>query len=554
MKVPEQQPAELPPPLDPGDHLLSNLPEGRQSAWGRPVDFESKELERYVRELQSDLQLLIGDIKRGPLARAVENAQDYLGELRREFLRHHRRLLILVRTPEGCAELSERVHFELAELAERFRGVALGRSSRLIDWRPHELVELVDRTVDALPDVLIAPLEQVSYDGFEGQSALAKLRRIDLRASAAIRRRFGSEEPKRRIRLRELAHHHLAQVLSERLESIAALFIRIDIELAARTRTIFEGIAEGFESLIGRDPPELPELVQQLRTQVEEEIALAEKEALRIASSVSRTAVSMFGEAVTLIKADLPLIGTFDLPSRKRHARRRMRRRERVLEGLDHDLARVRESGAGDYALLALQLEFIAFESRARYAMEGELADLEADVRGRSHVQLERVQAALESALERIAQNEKNTEEELHALMEPVERVLGEALRVLFQLNDQLEADEAASPLLDALARQAQMLADRYRVPTTRLAQLEDKLPNPPPTVEVPLRELVSAYMLTDVGPRVLETTNGARREVQPLLAFCQELERIVTFNTEAGEGMALDPLDASSQLQESYS
>ncbi len=555
MKVPEQAPVELArpelddvsdrsaPAVNSAEHLLSNLPEGRQSAWGRPVETESKDLERLTRQLQADLQLLVSDLKRGPLARLLENAHDYLGELRREFLRHHRRLVIQVRTPEGCADLSERVHFELAELAERFRSVALGRSSRLANaWNPQELVELVDRTVDALPDHLTVPLEPVSY---EGADMVAVIRRV--------RRRLRRRRPlTRTIRMRELVHHHVAHVTSERIEGLTTPFVRIDIELSVRTRTIFEAIAEGFEALIGREAAELPDLVQLLRTKVEDEIVLAEKEAHRLASDVTRRAVAMFGEAMTLIKADLPEIGTFDLPGRRRSGRKWLRQRERVMEALAVDLSRVRDSGAGDYALLALQLEFIAFEARAHYAMEGELADLEADVRGRSHVQLERVQAALRGALEKIAQ-QPHDEEELHDLMEPVERVLGEALRVLFQLNDQLEADHAASPLLDALTRQAQTLTDRYRVPTARLAHSEWELPAPSTTIEVPLRELVSAYMLTDVGPRVLEATNGAARDVQPLLAFCQELERIVTFNTEAGagEGMAIDPLDSSGQLQE---
>src|SRR5262245_57733305 len=184
MKVPEQEPAELPQPEpvedgngapraeDPAEHLLSNLPEDLRSAWGKPIELESKELERVAKDLQSDLQLIVADLKRGPLAQMLDDAHEYLGELRREFLRHHRRLVIQVRTPEGCAELSGRVHFELAEFAERFRGVALGRVSRLRQaWRPQELIEAIDRVVDGLPEIFTTQLEPISYSGYPGQGA-----------------------------------------------------------------------------------------------------------------------------------------------------------------------------------------------------------------------------------------------------------------------------------------------------------------------------------------------------------------------------------------------
>lgn len=520
-----------------------------QPTWGGVVELRSKPLSRHARELQADLQLLVGDLRRGPLSRVVGSAQSYLSELRREFLRHHRRLAVQVRTPEGCAKLEDLLHVELAELAERFRGVALGRSARLFEaWRPHELVEALDRTVDVLPETVVAPYEQCSFEA-RGRP----IRRAGLRFNAWSRRLLRAAPPTREVRLRQLAHHHLARAVAEDAEGLATLFVQIDVELAARTRIIFEGIARSYDVLGTSAPEELSGLVTRLRKQVEDELGLAEKEVQKISADVARRAVTMFSDAMVKLKVDLHTVGTLDLSNRKRRARKRLRQRGRVLESLDHDLARVRESASGDYALLGLQLEFVAFEARAKRALERLVGDLEADVRGRSFVQLERVQTALREAIEKIDPDEaERSEEELRAVMEPVERVLSEALRGLFQLLEQLEADEAVSPLLDALTRQAQTLTERYRVAAGRLAHAEWKLPPPHAILEVPFRELVSAFVLTDVVPRVLEETNAGAQSVRPFLALCQELERIVTFNTEAGLGdAAAERLDEPGHLQQ---
>ena len=126
----------------------------------------------------------------GPLRDFQLEAGKYLRDLRREFLRHHRRLTVQARAEEGTErdELVTMMRSAQADLAAHWRGIVLGRSVTLakLTWTPETTLDNVDGLVDELPEVVIAPYEDVSYDSKGGDSLWKRFRRQILRSRAKL--------------------------------------------------------------------------------------------------------------------------------------------------------------------------------------------------------------------------------------------------------------------------------------------------------------------------------------------------------------------------------
>lgn len=512
----------------------------RQEAWGPPAETATKELNRRVRDLEADLVGLVDDIRRGPLGRWREEASAFLLELRREFLRHHRRLVVNARKEDEAdddtseAAAAEWLRTELAELAERFRAVALSRSSRLTHggWLPAEIVGAIDRTVAGLPAEVLADYEPSSYEDPSDQSSVRWVGRRFLRLGRWFRRLTGEDPKQRIVPMRALADHHLASVAPEKVEGLAAVFLQSEGQLATRTRMILEGIVRSYDVLVEHvGDGDIPSLLGTLRTQVEDEFALAEAELNRIVDEGARRATSLLSDGFRALKEDIGVIGTLDLPARRRRPRRRRKQRDHQLELLEQQLVRTRENAAGQYVLLALHLEFVGFKARAKVRLDERLVELAHDVRGRSYVQIQRVLAVLDEAIEIVKSEE--AEGELGTCLEPVERVATEAQRSAHLLLDQFSADQTAAPILEALNREANALTDRYRVPAGKLPFAEFRLPPPVVDVEVPFANVVAAYVQTDVAPKLIAVASEADEKIRPLLMALEELENVVTFGAE---------------------
>lgn len=508
-----------------------------QQAWGLPPETQSEELNQAALELQADLQALVEDIRQGPLARWRREANDFLLELRREFLRHHRRLVVKARHEfehASPAEAAEWLRSELAELAGRFHTVALSRSSRLTHggWSPVEVVDALDASLRAVPSQITAPYEPSSYVDPAHQSLYAWGARKMLRFDRWSRRLVGEEPRTRVVPLRALATYHLSRNAASRVEGLAAVFLQSEAQLAVRTRLILDGIVRGWDLLTDHVATgDYEELLGRLRTQVEDEFALADEALRQIVDEGVRRATRLFSDSLRDIKADLTTIGTLDLPVQRRRERRLIEHRDLEVQQVAARLVKTRETAAGQYVLLALHLEFVAFKARAKRRLDELLHALSHDIRGRSHVHVERVLQVLDEALDVLA---KSTEEDdLEDVLEPVEHVLGEAQRSAMQLMDQFGADQSVAPLLEALNREATSLTDRYRVPSGRLPHAEFKLPPPLMMVEVAFSDLVAAYVQTDVAPKVLAVAAESGEKLRPLLMALEEIERVVTFSTE---------------------
>ena len=150
--------------------------------FGPPLALEPSPVVEEIRALVADLALLVRDFARGPLEAHRRQCHDYLVELRRSFLRNHRRVVVQLRS-EKVDDLAPFIGTEVAELAQRFRDVVLERASRLrhggLELGP--FVEAVDRAVSQLPEVVEAPVEPTSFVAKPNDAWGARVARLALR-------------------------------------------------------------------------------------------------------------------------------------------------------------------------------------------------------------------------------------------------------------------------------------------------------------------------------------------------------------------------------------
>ncbi|MGB5812445.1 MAG: cation:proton antiporter [Polyangiales bacterium] len=519
---------------------------GDKDLWGAPLSTQSEELNSRTQDLAGDLQSIVREVSTGPLREFQTDAGQYLRDLRREFLRHHRRLTVQARAEDdvGREELVTMLRSAQSELAAHWRGIVLGRSVTLSKqtWSPESMIQDVDSVVDGLPEVVTAPFEPESFESKNDDTVGRRIRRQALRIRRGWRKAFGQSPPKRDVRLRVLSRYHLSYAAPERLEALAALFVEADRHLSARTRSLFDGVTEGYDDIVdiaSDDDVDIEKQLVNLRHDVEEELALALDEVVRITSDGTHRAASALAGGFVKIKDDLPTFGTLDLPIGDRRTSRRFANRMRAMETLTKDVSNLRKASSAEYSSLAMELELLGFEARIKDNVAEYVARLTNTLKRRAVAQAERVSETLQGTLE-----ELNTElerdysgEELSAALklatEATSKATGEAARVTAELQQDLSDDSLIAPLLDTLVDACRGLTPRYRVIVGQRETGEWRLPSALPEVEVPFREVVLTYIDSQVAPKLLASRRALSEKVQPLASLLQELERVVAFNVE---------------------
>ncbi|MGB8331380.1 MAG: cation:proton antiporter [Polyangiales bacterium] len=514
--------------------------------WGAALETKSAEMNNRIQDFAGDLQSIVRDVSTGPLREFQVEAGKYLRDLRREFLRHHRRLTVLARAEDGSERtgLVTTLRSAQSDLAAHWRGIVLGRSVTLskLTWTPETTLEHVDALVEELPEVVTAPYEDLSYQPKAGDSLWKRLRRQVLRARRAWRKAFGQSAPTREVRLRALGRFHLSYDAPARLEGLAALFVEADRHLAARTRSLFDGVNAGYDDIVevARSPhADLEAQLVRLRHDVEDELSLALDEIVRITGDGTYRAASALASGLVEMKKDLPTFGTLDLPTSQRRTSRRFATRMRAMETLTKDLANLRKASSAEYSSLAMELELLGLEARIKDNVAEYVLRLTNTVKRRALSQVSRVSDTLHATL-----TELNTEIErdcsgdrlaasLRGATEATSKVTAEAARVTTELFQDLSDDTKIAPLLDTLVDACRGLTPRYRVTVGQRQTGEWRLPTPLPEVEVPFREVVLTYIDSRVAPKLIASRRELAERVQPLANLLQELERVVAFNVE---------------------
>lgn len=516
---------------------LATLLETESRSFGPPLDLEPSSVPEEIRALEADLALLIADFVQGPLEAQRAQAHDHLAGLRRAFMRHHRRVVVQLRA-DDLAGLAPFVRTEVAELAQRFRDEVLERASRL----RHDplllapFVEASDRAVSQLPESVRAPYEPTSFVARPEDGLGRRLMRTWLR----FRRWRSRGRLERTVPLRRLAQYHVANALLD-LEGSVSLLLQADVQLDTRTRNLFDGIANAFERLIeeSTDPEHARQLAGQVKDEAEEELSLVEQDITRHFVDAATRLDHAVGRGVTALKRDLLGAGTFELPARERPASARVEARDRAVAQLVERLNQARDTLSASFSLSGLRFEYRGFVHSVEDAVREPIAGLEADLKGRTFTQVERVTGALEPVREFLAEQTGDEtdltsfEAGLREALSPLERVVQEALRAARQLKEQLESERATTPVVDVMTRRAQSLTDRYRVPIAPLRRSEWRIAVSPGTIEVPFSEIVAAFIQTDIAPHLQSRAARAGEELSALFSTLEDLERLSEYNPE---------------------
>ena len=539
-----------PPSIRPepeGGEALEPWPEniGNQDLWGVPIVTKSDKLNTRTQELETDLQTLVRDVSTGPLRAFRVDAEKYLRDLRREFLRHHRRLTVQARSEEGSSdELVAMLRAAQADLAAHWRGIVLGRSITVNKetWSPEQLINSLDNVVEGLPKTIIVPYEERSYESQTAESMGVAIQRAALRFRRAWRKAFGQQEPARELPLYSLGRYHLYGKFPPKLESLAALFVEADRHLVARTRSIFDGVAGGYDALVrltSNPEADTEKQLVALREDFEAELALALEEVRRITRDGTQRTASALSSAFSAMKSDLPIFGTLDLPLSRRRSSRVFTQRVRAMEMLGTQLVGLRHASSAGYSMLAMELELLGLEARIKEAVEDHATRIQNMVKRRALAQIERVDDALQEALQHVEEElqAEYTGEQLaialRRLTELTSKVTGEAARVTAQLHTELSDESKVTPLLDALIESCRSLTPRYRLIMGQQLSGEWRLPSALPEVDVPFREIVLTYIESKAAPKLLHAARHLAMAIRPLASTLQELERLIAFNVE---------------------
>lgn len=546
--------------------LDTSADQERKNPWGEPLASGSRVLDERVHELELDLHAIVRDVSSGPLREWRADAETYLRALRREFLRHHRRVAVRARgLRENPAEAAASLRSEQAELAERWRDIVLGRSARSAgaSFRPEDIVDALDTIVAALPVAITVPYDPQSYAGRGDETLLQSVQRGLLRVRRRALRLVGQPEPTRQLALRELGRFHLSGTAPDRLPTLLAGFLDGDRRVSNRTRKLFDTIVRGYDALAaqleqqatpaaGAAPPDdaseaevapteldVDARLKGLRATVEEALTVALEEVRGIGQDGAQRAAVALAAGLKELKNDTAVYGTYHLPARKRASSRVFARRLRAIDALSADAVASRRASAATYGMLAMELELVGFEARVEDVMADHSQRLEGELQRRVYLKVERVQQAMGDAVRGFQQalTAEQTAESLAArvrlLTEEAERAGAEANRVALQLHDELRDESKVAPLLDALTVCAGALTTRYEVLEAHAGTGEKKPSTALEPVEVAFRELVQARIDAHIGPELRATTDEIARQIQPLLTALQDLERKLAFNTE---------------------
>lgn len=561
-------------------------PPSSEDTWGAPLASGSPPLDTAVNGLTDQLAQLAQRVQDGSLARFREEALAYIRELRREFLRHHRRVTLAV-TQGNPAEVSAKVRLEEANLADKWRAAVLRRSSDVQQqprWEAQSLLDSVETIIHELPVRVMAPYQPTNFRFKASDGPLAWMSRLWLHLRRLSRRLVGLEMSQRSVNLRGLSQWHLWGLLPKRLAEVAAHQVYAEWHLVARTQSTFEMLVRAYDELDAQvqqtrsaakssvnggrlasdtsrpsaPPPatsskagsgpisadsevtrELEAQLREIQEQITQELTRAVRDIEHIVEDLGYRTREALGEGLRGLKRDIPIVGTADLPLRRRATSGLYKQRRIALRALGQATPLYRESSEGLYNRLALEMELVGLERRIKEALDDHARSLERDIEGRAFRQLQRVHEALNVAaeqLESLISNNQSPAELARQLREacaPAIHTCNEASQVIAAFHHELTDERPVGAMLDRLNQAAQDLADHYYVLVSPLPDEDEILTSQMTFLDVPFLEWVHARIETTLAPHVLASTEAVAKKVAPLRRALSELERRIAFNVE---------------------
>lgn len=518
------------------------------------LNSQSQKLNELVQELSSDIQGLVRTFLSGHIANRMDRQEQLLKEVRREFLRYHRRLTLAANDESNDVRGTfRRVQ---VEASERWRQFVLRQQFdfKRQDWTPLELVEHLDSLVDTLPESIDVSIEPQTYARNPEESPLWQGLRFMLRIRHRLAQLFG--KPQRRIQFRTVARYHFSGNAPSRLEAVAALLVANERHLISSTRSLFEQMMSETDKLLEQldanqleqsntNASELDNSLRAFRQHIEEEYNLALVEVERTARDTVNRLSRVLGRLQSEFHADLYQLGTLDLPNWSRRYSRAFNERTRGIQLLEHDYPSAREQVGHGLQTLALELELLGFEGFARGALRELAEPLTRRIHGRGYTQLSRLLDQLDvclDTLKRVIETEEKSPstiiDEIRLATDPVHHVAIEAMESTESLLHELQSDRPLAPLLDTLTDGAAALTEVYTIPIGGGGHVGNwSLPELQTRSEIPFRRALVSIMETRVSEALLQQQRTASEEVQHVFEALSEFERMVPFNRELAIG-----------------
>ncbi|MCP4807062.1 MAG: hypothetical protein GY913_26540 [Proteobacteria bacterium] len=531
---------------EPDTRLPEWLPEPGHTQfdpWGEPPDVTWRKLLKTSRNLKGDLQTLTREVRSSTTSARRQTAQQFLGQLRREFLRYHRRLQVKACDPNTTREdMARAVRDSRAQLARTWEDHILDRAAS-VDFRREadvlqEMLRAIDRLVDALPSATEVPLEDRLVAARPGDGPWLGLNKGLVRAARAI----GLGEPMRIVELRPLARFTLSGHAPLHLGELAGLMALSERHLLARTRNVFEVLRKSEDELLAHDdfePGSWDPLLASLRGELEEEFQLAQREVDRLADETVRVAAAALGRPYKQFNRALAIAGTPELRSRHYRFSKVYQAREEaireLLEGLGHAHLLTRGVAAG----MAMELQLVRLADSARDAVDAHSDTLARDLSGKVVLQLGRIVEALDAAITQLDEDiasdvgPDELEARIRTACTAILHVVDDALSVAETVRAGLRTETAIEPLRNALAGSVDGLTDRFDVAVNPPGLSGRRLPAAPRIEDVAFRELAATYLDAEVGRDLSLLVEELLEQVEVIARGMEELERSLKFNLD---------------------
>lgn len=543
--------------LEDEQRLVSDVPRGAPwqrpagvpDPWGPDPDTGSPRLDRLMTGLKEDLLETGTHFDTQHFSPWAEDAQEYLGRLRKEFLRYHRHITKIVE--RDAPDQHDAIQREIASMADAWRDLVLLRGSELSaeTWNPVELITIGQEITQSMPEKLQAPYSARSDQGPTNEGILSRIRRGLDRQRRSISKLFSGDEPSRVVPIKQVAAYHFQGMLPGRLEGLAALMLSGEDHLQTRTESLFTFIKEGYRPILHPEGELDPALLDSIRVSMDEEFALAAEETQRIAVDTMARLMGVFASCWRDMTDDLPVVNTIDLPKRKRRFSRVYRDQERAEGVLTSRYPRARVAIGHRYEALAMDLELVRLQAAVEDVVEQHADSLARTVKGRGITQLHRLETAVKDAViatQMVLQEDLSSTALISALQEafgPVLHIADEANDAAHQLQDEFSEHRSVSSLLDALQLASRDLTASYRVPSGPILHGEWQIPEPPSAEEVPFRELFLGFVETAITARLAQVRRSALATSLRLVEATTQFKARVGFNLD----LSLNELDTGS-------
>jgi hypothetical protein len=442
---------------------------------------------------------------------------------------------------------------EQTRLAAAWREIVLARAATIGtgSWTPASLVDALDNIAEATRESVIAPVELETLLWQADESPLTWLLRGLIRVRRTLGRAIGLADPTRAAPIRAAVRFHLSGKAPADLEGLAALLVRAEVHLAARTAALFDVVTRSGEDALaasedGASIDAVQEAIAAQRAEVDRAFVFARHELDTIHHDGRLRLARVLGAHLTAIKADIPKLGTLDLPAHRRRFGLAYDHRARGQAAVGPRFEEAERTAVARYALLALELELMGFEGQIKEVAAEHGSRLARRVRGQGAVQVQRVTVALRDVLhdlERALAEPEGTDaptttpkelaETIAEFTDRLAHTTSEAAHQAEALHKELADENTVAPMLDALLQAARGLTEHYTVPTGRILEGDWALPPPTTRIEVPFRAIVLDYIETQVTRDLVALTRSLAADAQPLAAGLAELERVVAFNVE---------------------